>query len=158
MTTVRSTQPVDKRVMAVRKAGRRLGYLIAIVVNAGFLLAVTVGDLDERLDFVTEDFSRVSGYVVASLVVSLLVYVAFLAYDPPWFKSLGQICSNLFGVIAVARLWSIFPFDYADHGVDWTPLTRIVLAVVIGGGTISLLAELVKLLFGATPSEPERPR
>lgn len=158
MTTVRSTKPVDNGDRAVRKTGRHLGYLIAIVVNAGFLLAVTVGDLAERLDFVTDDFSRVSGYIVASLVVSLLVYVAYLAYDPPWFKRFGQICSNLFGVIAAARLWRVFPFDYAGYSVDWTALTRVVLAVVIAGGTIGLLSELVKLLFGAAPTEPQRER
>lgn len=157
MTTVPNTHSVEKRGTTVHKAGRRLGYLIAIAVNAALLLAVTVGEVDERLDFVTEAFDRVSGYVVASLIVSLVVYAAYLAYDPPWFKSLGQIGSNLVGVIAAVRLWSVFPFDYSGYSVDWSAFTRVVLAIVIAGGTLGLLAELVKLLFGTT-AEPDPKR
>jgi hypothetical protein len=128
-----------------RAGGQRAGYVIAIIVDA--MLIYVVGNLLEWdvLPFLTSDFERVSSAIVTSLVAGIVVNAIWLLHDPRWLRSLGQIVILVVGLVALARLWQVFPFDFSSYGFDWGVVARIMLAVAIVGSGLGILGEVVKL-------------
>lgn len=127
-------------------AGRRAGYVVAGLVNAVLLYAVNVWPGWEVLPFLTDDTTRVLGAVNASMVVSVVANLVYLARDPAWLKALGDIATTTVGLVALLRIWQAFPFDFGDSSFDWPLVVRIVLLVGIVGSVIGILVALVTLV------------
>jgi hypothetical protein len=81
-----------------RPAGRRVGYLIAVVVNAALLFVLNGQPGWQDVPFLTSATSQVLGLVNLSLAVGLAVNLVYLAYDPPWLKSLGDLLTAGIGL------------------------------------------------------------
>lgn len=124
---------------------RRLGYLIAVAVNAALLVAVNRWPGWEAVPFLTDDTRQVLDIVNASLVVSLAANVLFVVADPPWFKALGDLVTTSVSLAATVAVWRVFPFDFTDDTLPWAGLTRVILAVGIIGGAIGILVALGRL-------------
>lgn len=133
---------------------RRVGYVVAIAVNA--VLVYIVNNLADWgwFGFLTDDLDRVTGVITLSLAVSLAVNVIYLFHDPPWLRSVGQIVSTAVGLVAVVRVWQVFPFDFSSYSFDWAVVVRFVLVVAIVGSAIGILVELVKLARGGSEAPP----
>jgi hypothetical protein len=125
------------------RASRRFGYVVSVLVNAAMLLAVNVWPGWEAVPFLTADTSRVVGVVNATIVVNLVVNVLLLWRDPPWLKALGDAVTTAVGLVAVVRLWQVFPFDLAE---GWTTVVRVLLGVAVVGSAIGIVAALVSLV------------
>lgn len=144
--------PPTARPRAVRRgrqrpgpAARRFGYLVAALVNALLLFLVNRSPGWDAVPFLTADTSRVLDLVNASMVVSLLVNLAFVVRDPTWFKALGDIVTTSVSVAASWRVWQVFPFDFTDDSLPWSTLTRVLLVIAIVGGMIGVAVSLVRL-------------
>jgi hypothetical protein len=75
----------------------------------------------------------------------------YLAYDPPWLKSLGDLATTGIGLATAIRIWQVFPFDLSS---GWTAAARVLLAVGIAGSCLALVVQIVTLtrwLTGHTP-------
>ena len=81
----------------------------------------------------------------ASLIVGIVVNAAYLAFDPRWFRSLGQLVENVLSLIVTARFIQVFPFDFATWTTDWSWLIRTVLWIAIVGVAIGSVVELSRL-------------
>jgi hypothetical protein len=136
------TTPQRRPAAATRKAG----YAVAVLVNAVLLYAVNVWPGWEEVPFLTGDFSRVVGLVNASIVVSLLANVVYLARDPRWLRSLGDVATTAVGLVALLRLWRVFPFDFGDSSFDWSLAVHILLGVAIVGSAIGIVVGLVSFV------------
>jgi hypothetical protein len=136
--------PVEKAPPA--QQGRRAGYLAAVVVNT--LMAVIVTNLLGWgwLPFLTDDFELLVPLVVVSLGAGILANLAYLVYDPRWFKSLCQVGISAISLVVAVRMYQVFPFDFAGYGSGWATVTRVVLILAIAGSAVALLVEGVKLL------------
>ena len=66
----------------------------------------------------------------------------YLFRDPTWLKSLGDIVTLVVGVLALVRMWQVFPFDPGTSSMDWTLVVRIVLVVGIVGSCLGILVAL----------------
>ncbi|MCK6209003.1 hypothetical protein KZX45_00400 [Georgenia sp. EYE_87] len=131
---------------------RRLGYTIAVVVNAAMLYAVNVVPGWEVLPFLTADTAAVIPAVNASMAVGLVANALYAVHDPPWFKAFGDAVTTVVGLVAVVRLWQVFPFDFGAATFDWELLVRWVLVVGIVGSVIAIVVALVSLVRAAAGS------
>ncbi len=129
-------------------AARRTGYVIAVGINIVLLWLANVEPGWQVLPFLTRDMEQVMPLVNASLVVGAVANVGYLAADPRWLKALGDIVTTGVGIVAMVRMWQVFPFDFGAASFDWALLVRWVLGVGIVGSAIGVLVNLVSLLSG----------
>jgi len=124
-------------------ASRRFGYLVAVVVNLAILLAVNEWPGWDAVPFLTADTESLLGLVNASLWISVAVNVAYLAFDPRWFKALGDALTAAVSFVVTWAILVVFPFDFGTHAFDWAALTRIVLVVALVGSLVAVVVNLV---------------
>ncbi len=94
---------------------------------------------------------QVLGILNLSLIVGVIANVLFVIVDRVWLKALGDLITVSIGVVVLARLWQVFPFDFSGSTIDWALVLRVVLAVSIGAALIAIIVQLVVLvrsLFG----------
>lgn len=129
--------------------GRRAGYLVGIVVDAVLLYLINGWPGWDEVPFLTEDTTRVLGWVNASIIAGVVTNAVYLVADPPRSKALGDLVVNSIGLYALVRIWQVFPFDFPDDGsVPWDLIARTVLVVAIAGTIIALIVAVVRLLTG----------
>jgi hypothetical protein len=133
-------------------AARRSGYLVAGLVNAAVLYATNAWPGWEEVPFLTDDTRSVLPLVNASIIVGLVANLLYLISDPRWLKALGDILTTAVGVVAMVRIWQIFPFDFGDSSFDWTLLVHTALAVGIVGSAIGVIVGFVSLAKAARPA------
>jgi hypothetical protein len=89
-----------------------------------------------------------------SLVVTILLNLAWLAFDPAWYRSAGQIVSNIVSLVVTVRIYQVFPFDFSGYDFNWGALTRVVLILAVVGAAIGTLVEARKLATAAGGPSP----
>jgi len=125
---------------------RRAGYLIAVLINAVVLYAANIWPGWAVIGFLNSETALVLGLVNASLIVTIAANVCYLAADPPWLKALGGLLTSAVGLLALVRIWRVFPFDFDSGSIDWTLITRILLVLSIVGSAIGILSGAVGLI------------
>ena len=133
---------------------RRLGYTIAVVVNAAMLYAVNAWPGWQAVPFLTADTVTVLPLVNASVVVSLVANAVYVVHDPAWARALGDLATSAVGLLALVRMWQVFPFDFGDATVDWELVTRWVLGIGIAGSAIAIVVALVSLVRALANTAP----
>ncbi len=136
---------MSKRKRAPRPA-RMFGYMVAIAVNA--ILWYVFHNLQRwDLPFIlAEQFPRVLTAVDLSLGATMVANVIFLAYDPPWFRRIGQAALSLLSLNAMFAMYRVFPFDFGSAGANQTIRSLMVLGMIAAG--IGAVVELARLPFG----------
>jgi hypothetical protein len=125
---------------------RRAGYAVSVVVNVIMWVLVNVRPGWRDLPFLTEDFLDILWLVNLSIITSAVVNVAYLFYDPAWFKSVCQVGVLSVGLSASVRTWQVFPFDFSSYTFPWEGITRVLLILGIFGSVVAIIVELVKLV------------
>lgn len=123
---------------------RRAGYLAAIAVNTALLVILNGWPGWQAIPFLTSETSQVLALVNVSLAVGLAVNAVYLAADPPWLKSLGDLIIAGIGLAVVIRLWQVFPFEF--HPAGWATVVRVLLGLAIAGFCIGIVVQAVSLL------------
>lgn len=131
------------------RASRRAGYSIAVLVNLALLVAINVWPGWERVPFLTDETDLVLGWVNASIVVNLVANVLYFVADPPRLRALGDVVTTSVGVVAMIRVWQVFPFDVASDSSGWGLVLRFLLAIGVIGSVVGIVAALVRLVSGA---------
>lgn len=86
--------------------------------------------------------ARCCGWSTLSLAAGIAASAVYLAYDPPWLKSLGELATTGIGLAAAIRLWQVFPFTLSS---GWSIAVRVLLVVAIAGSCIALVVQIVSL-------------
>jgi hypothetical protein len=134
---------------------RRAGYVAAIVVNLVLLFVANNLLAWDLVPFLTDDFTRVLWLISISLLATIVVNLAYLWYDPAWFKSLCQIGLGGISMLVAIRTYQVFPFDFSAYQFDWERLARFVIVlsmVAIGIGVVVEAVKLVRSLVLPVPS------
>lgn len=127
-------------------ASRRLGYLIAILVNGAMLWVCHNILAWDIAPWLTESYEELLPLINLSLGGSILANFIYFWFDVDWFKSLTQALLALVALFLAVRTWQVFPFDFSSYDFDWAALTRMILIFVMIGITIGLIAETAKFL------------
>jgi hypothetical protein len=128
-----------------RPAGHRAGYLVAVVVNAALLFVLNGQPGWQAVPFLTSATTQVLGLVNLSLAVGLAINLLYLAYDPPWLKSLGDLLTAAIGLAVAIRLWQVFPFAFHGSAAWCSTALRVVLIIAIAGSAISVVVQAASL-------------
>ena len=129
-------------------AARRVGYVVAVLVNVALAYLINVQPGWEDMSFLTEDTSKVLWVVNLSLAASVVANLIYMIHDDRRVKALGDIVTTAVGLVAAARIWQSFPFDFSDFAVDWSYVVRGLLIVAIVGSVIGLTVQLGTVLRG----------
>jgi hypothetical protein len=121
---------------------RRAGYSIAIVCNAALLFVLNSWPGWQAIPFLTGETGQVLWLVNLSLAAGIAINAVYLAYDPPWVKSLGDLATAGIGLAMAIRLWQVFPFDLSS---GWSTAVRALLIAAVAGACIALVAQIVSL-------------
>lgn len=132
--------------------GKRFGYVIGAGINVALVFVVQNLVQWKWLPWLTEDFSKVVPIITASLVVSAVANLLYVAYDRPWFKSLTQLGVLGVGLAATIRFYQVFPFDFSAYEFQWETVAKVVLILGIVGSVIGIIVELSKLARSAAIS------
>jgi hypothetical protein len=135
--TVHRRQPV---------ASRRLGYTIAVAVNALLIYLVNVSPGWDAVPFLTPATTEVLPWVNASIIAGVIANAVYVAWDPTWFKALGDIVTTSIGIVAMVRIWQVFPFDFTGSSFDWALVAKFALGFGIGGSIVAIIVALVTLV------------
>jgi hypothetical protein len=139
-------------------AARRVGYVVAALVNAALLYAANSWPGWEAVPFLTGDMRLVMGLVNASIVVNLAANVAYLVRDPAWLKALGDMLTTVVGIVALLRIWQVFPLDFGSSSFDWALVARIMLGVAIVGSAIGVVAAVASFAKSVVRRSPRTAR
>ena len=108
--------------MLVRRASRgtrTFGYSVALVVNVVIWFIVhNLGRWHLPL-LVVEEFGRVLPAFELSLGVTIVMNALWIAYDPQWFRHLGQAVLNALSLNVMFMLYRVFPFRFPGTLDQW---------------------------------------
>lgn len=136
-------------------AARRFGYVIGAAVNVALLYLVNGSPGWEAVPFLTDATTEVLGLVNASIAANLVAQLVYLAWDPPWLKALGDLVTTSVGVLAMVRVWQVWPLEFRS-GSSLDVMARVLVAVGIVGGLIGVVASVARF-FRALAVPPKRP-
>lgn len=145
-----TTNQSSPQIASTPTAGRRVGYTIAVAVNA-VMLVIAANILEwSWFPWLTEEWNDVVPLVSFSLLAGIVVNVVYLWFDPAWFKSLTQAVLAGISLVVTVRVFQVFPFDFSAYEFGWETLTRAILIFIMIGITIGLIAETVKFIIAVT--------
>ncbi|HET7802189.1 MAG TPA: hypothetical protein VFL38_17335 [Humibacillus xanthopallidus] len=134
---------------ASRASSRRAGYAGSLVVNLVMLWLVNVWPGWQAVPFLTAGTVLVIGAVNASIVARAVADLVNLVFDLPRLRALGDIVAICFGLVALVRIWQVFPLDVI--GTPWEVVARVLLAIGVVGSVIGIIDAAVRLLRGRFP-------
>jgi hypothetical protein len=70
----------------------------------------------------------------------------YLVRDPDWLRAAGDLLGLSVGVVAMLRIWEVFPFAFGAGPVDWALVVRVLLVLGITGSGIGILVAVVRLV------------
>ncbi|NNC40988.1 MAG: hypothetical protein HKN95_09885 [Acidimicrobiia bacterium] len=139
-------EPPPARKRKPSAAVRRFGYLIAIALNAAFLVLVNNLLEWDLSPWLTDDFELALPLISAALIATIVVTAIYMFFDARWFKSLTQIGLAGISLAATLRLYRVFPFDFSAYEFPWNTVARSVLIIALVGTVISIVTETVKFV------------
>ncbi|HSK06591.1 MAG TPA: hypothetical protein VK990_03655 [Acidimicrobiia bacterium] len=130
---------------------------MAILFNLAFLFVANNLLGWDLIPFLTGDFARVLWIVNLSILATIVANLAYLWYDPAWFKSVCQICLGGISMLVSIRMLQVFPFDFSGSQFDWEPVARFLLILGVVAVGIGIVVEVVKLIRSLLPSVAASP-
>jgi hypothetical protein len=150
-TTIKPTTKTSAR---ASQAGRRVGYVIAIIINLAFLYLINVMPGWTAIDVLTAEFTTVLWIINLSLLLSVAANVAYIAYDSTWFKASCEFTLAAISLIIAIRMYQVFPFDFATFAFNWTVLARLIIVAVMIGSLIAMVVNAVRLFLVVVSGPP----
>jgi len=167
-------EDLGKRVedyFARTRAGRIAGYSASIFWNVVLLIFfsffhqyiawyhVEPDGSVTTLSMLTSDYFAWLPILVTALVISAAANILLITYDRYWLREIIQIILTVIGVVVVANLVSIFPFDFSvipnATAVDIVPVVvTIVLIIIAVGLGVGALVRFIKLIVSVAKQSP----
>lgn len=122
-------------------ASRRFGHLVGAAVNGLLLYLINRNPGWDAVPFLTDATTQVLGLVNASIAASLVANLLYVLWDPLWLRALGDLVTTSVGVVAMVRIWQVWPIDFAA-GSAWDVVARILVGIGIAGGLIGIVASV----------------
>jgi hypothetical protein len=105
------------RTPQLSRVTRSFGHLFAIALNMLFLYVANVWPGWQVLPFLTDGTLQVLSLLNIALATGIALNAAYLAYDAPWFKTLGYFVASTIGLAVLVRAWRVLPFSFTGWAV-----------------------------------------
>lgn len=126
-----------------RTAGRRVGHVVAVLVNLLLLYLINVSPGWDAVPFLTGETVLVLGLVNLSLWASVVAEALYVVWDAVWLRALGDIVTMGISLAATVRIWQVFPFDLTS---GWEMATRVLLGIAVFGTLVGIAVALARLI------------
>ncbi|MFC2006386.1 DUF4870 domain-containing protein [Chloroflexota bacterium] len=154
------------------RAGRITGYSASIFWNVVLLIFLSFfhryiawyhvepdGGVTRLPTMLTSDYFAWLPILVTALVISVAANIIMIIYDRYWFREIIQIILTVIGIVVVANLVSIFPFDFSmipnATAVDIVPAAVTVVLIIIAVGLgVGVLVRFIKLIVNVAKQSP----
>ena len=140
------SQPLQQGTRRPSVGARRVGYAVAIAINATMMIAANVWPGWWAIPVLTDQTPAALIAVNASIATGIVTNAIYVWHDPRWLRALGDIATTTAGLVAAVQVWRVFPFDFPDETFDWATVVRWVLVIVIVGSVIGLIVNVIALL------------
>jgi hypothetical protein len=134
----------EKRGPEPRRGAKLAGYIVAIVLNAGFIYVFN-NLLNWDVRFFTPSLAAVAWSVNLALGAALVLNLCYIFYNRGWFRHGGMMLTNVLSFISMLLFWIIFPFDLP--GETWVTTARTVIIVAMVGTGIGFVTEMIQLIL-----------
>ncbi len=130
---------------SLKSPPRRISdYIAAVVFDIVFLVVVNKIP-DWNIPFITETYPDILWALNTSLAVSIAGNLVLIFFHPRFLHHLLNAVFSGFGILVLAVIVSVFPFDFTNLVGEWlTILIRIVLIAGIVGSAVGTVVHLVK--------------
>lgn len=140
---------MNKNKVSQKRRSKKPDYIIAVAINL-ILLYVANNLLRWEVPYLTRSFNVPLLILNISIIATIIVNLAFLAYDPAWFVSLARAFLNLISAVFLYTFLVVFPLNiFAESGVFWV---RVVLIVGTVAVSIAVIVEFINFLRNLTRS------
>jgi hypothetical protein len=139
----------EKRSSPKSRTTRRVGYVVAAIVNGAMLWVANHLLGWEWPPFLASTFEDLLPWVNVSLAASIAINLLWTWRDPDWFKHLAQLVLNAISLVVIVRSWQIFPLDFTGYWSGWEALARVALGIAFFGVIIDTITRLVGLTRAA---------
>lgn len=163
-----SKEEIGKRIeeyITKSRAARITGYSFTIFFNIAMLIFLSAfykyvawystgadGSVT-RLPILTNDYHTWLPIFITVTSLTIATYIMLIIYDKLWFRESAQIFITVIGLVSVASLAAIFPFDFSvipnETAVDAVPVAvnavLIFVAVMMGVAILVRSAKLISL-------------
>lgn len=146
MTSTPTTTTTTAQRPRASRGARRFGYAVAMAVNLVILYLIHAWPGWEVVPVLTDRTTEVLPYVDASIVATILANAAYSVRDDRGAKAAAELVTDLVSLVALVRLWQVFPFAFDDVWAGWQPLTYVLLGVATLGTAIGALVQAVTLV------------
>jgi len=107
-----------------------------------------------RLSILTSDYFTWLPILVTALVITVAANIVLIIYDRYWFREIIQVILTVIGVVVVANLVSIFPFDFGvipnATAIDIAPIAVTIFLIIVAVGLgVGALVRFIKLIVSA---------
>jgi hypothetical protein len=100
----------------------------------------------EGLSFLTDETSQVLDLVNLSLWAGVVANLVYVLVDRPVVKAVGDPVTTAIGLVAIVRVWQVFPFDFGGWWFDATTLVRVLLVIAAVGSAAAIVVQVVSLV------------
>ncbi|MDD4794174.1 MAG: hypothetical protein PHU18_02860 [Dehalococcoidales bacterium] len=165
-TETRSEAPKPVKDESAGRTGRIIGYSFGIAWNVALLIFFTFfhqyiayythqpGGGFSRTPLLTGDYMAWLPIFIVVTVLTIAAYITLIIYDRYWYRETVEMVTNILGVVVVASLAAIFPFNFSVIPSDTIANAvaiaiksgLILVAVVLG---IAAFARFIKLIVYA---------
>lgn len=139
---------------ALKRAGRRFGYGVAVAINIAMLIVVQYILEWGWLPFLTDEFAGLVPWISLGLGATIVANLVYQFNDTPAINSTGQILVNLVSIFVTYQVFLVFPFDFSAFTFNWEVVARVLLILAMVGAGIGVLVEVIRLATG----EPQQER
>lgn len=116
---------------------------MAVAVNALLLYLLNRSPGWQAVPFLTDAMSRAIGVVNLSITAGLVANLVYLVWDPAWLKALGDLTTTCAGLLAMLRIWQVWPFDFPAES-PWNVLAHVALGLGLVGGVIGIVESTLR--------------
>ncbi|TIC87991.1 hypothetical protein E8D34_06780 [Nocardioides sp. GY 10113] len=145
-TSTRADARTTRRRGRPSPAARRFGYVVAVGANLVVLFLIHRWPGWDVVPFLSDGFTDVLPFVDASIVASIAANIVFLVRDTAALKAFGDLATTLVSLLALVRMWQVWPFDFAGVWGGWEPLTYLMLGVATFGTVVAAIVQAVTLV------------
>jgi hypothetical protein len=117
--------------------------VVAVAVNALMLYLLNRNPGWQAFPFLTDAMSRVIGVVNLSITAGLVANLVYVVWDPTWLKALGDLATTCAAVMAMLRIWQVWPFDFPG-GSPWNLIVHVALVLGLVGAAIAIIEATVR--------------
>ena len=115
----------------------------AVGVNALLLYLLNRNPGWQAVPFLTDAMNRVIGVVNLRSRRAWSPTSSTSCGTPTWLKALGDLATTCAGVLAMLRIWQVWPFDF-PAGSPWNLLAHGSLGLGLVGGAIGIVESTVR--------------